>query len=469
MYDERQITRSYSPAVSSKRAQTGRPAPKVPGATDFLYALLILRRKRPLHEDKLVRSFPLFIVAIMVCLTPAAARAQKLNGSPSRNDFGKVRVGKSVSFSFLLENPSGRSITVLSKSIRGKAFSFGNFPVPVKIGPKSSLSLPVIFTPTAGGETSGDVTIKSDAENSTLRLDLKGKGADEAGAQLAVSPASLSFGNVAVGSNSTLQATLTASNAAVTISSDTSTNSVFTILGVSLPVTVKAGQSLPVTIQFSPSASGTTSGKAQFTSNAVNSPTIEGLTGTGVAQKNRQLTISPPTLDFGNVSVGSSASLPATLTAPDAAVTISSDQASSEFAILGLKLPVTINAGQSLPITIQFTPSASGAAAGQAQFISNAEDSPTNEALSGTGVGTGSHSVSLSWDPGDGKAVGYNIYRSTTQSGSYEMINSALDSSADYTDSTVVSGTTYYYVATEVNDQGQESPYSNVAKAVIPR
>jgi hypothetical protein len=524
-----------------------------------------------------VRCFPLFIFisALFLCLAPPAARAQKLNCNPCTNDFRKVRVGKSISYSFLLENPSGRSITILSNSIHGTGFSFGYFPLPATIGPRSSLSLPVLFTPPDGGEAKGDVTIKSDAENSPLRIDMSGRGAggEESGGQLAVSPASLSFGSVPVGSNSTAQATLTASNAAVTITSDSSTNAEFAIVGMTLPVTIKAGQNLPVTIQFSPSASGNASGKAQFTSNAENSPAIENLTGVGVAQQNRELTISPSTLNFGNVTVGSnaslqatltapgasvtissdqvssefailgltlpvtlqagqslpvtiqfspsasgaasgtaqlisnaensptaesltgtgvaqtsrelsispsslnfgdvtvgsSASLQATLTAPDAAVTISSDQVSPEFAVLGMTFPVTIKAGQSLPVTIQFTPSASGAASGKAQFISNAQDSPTSEALSGTGEAAGSHSVSLSWDPGDGSAVGYNIYRGTSQSGPYEMINTALDSSTDYTDSTVVSGTTYFYVATEVNAEGKESPYSNVAKAVIPK
>jgi hypothetical protein len=524
-----------------------------------------------------VRSFPLFIfiAALFVCLAPAAARAQKLNCNPCSNDFRRVRVGRSSSYSFLLENPSDRSITILANSIRGKAFSLGNLTLPVKIGPKSSLSVPVIFTPTDDGETKGEVAIKSDAENSPLTIEVSGKGAREevGNGQLAISPASLSFGSVPVGSSSTAPATLSASNATVTVTSDSSTNAEFAIVGMTLPVTIKAGQNLAVTIQFTPSASGNASGKAQFISNAENSPTVESLTGSGAAQQNRELTISPSALNFGNVTVGSSASLPATLTAPDASVTISSDQVSAEFAILGLTLPVTIQAGQSLPVTIQFTPSASGAASGQAQFnsnaenspaaqglsgtgvaqtsreltispsslnfgdvtvgssaslpatltapdaavtissdqvspefavlgmtfpvtikagqslpvtiqftpsasgaasgtaqfVSNAENSPTSDALSGTGEAAGSHSVSLSWDPGDGNAVGYNIYRSTSQSGPYEMINTALDSSTDYTDSMVVSGTTYYYVATEVNAEGQQSTYSNVAKAVIPQ
>jgi fibronectin type 3 domain-containing protein len=90
------------------------------------------------------------------------------------------------------------------------------------------------------------------------------------------------------------------------------------------------------------------------------------------------------------------------------------------------------------------------------------------EQVAGTGVAQNSHSVYLSWQPGGGHPVGYNIYRSTTQGGPYQMINSGLDASTDYTDDTVVSGTTYFYVATEVNEEGEESAYSNVAKAVIP-
>jgi hypothetical protein len=191
--------------------------------------------------------------------------------------------------------------------------------------------------------------------------------------------------------------------------------------------------------------------------------------GTGSNANGPQLGISPASLDFGNVNVGSSASLQATLTASNSAVTISSDQSlSSEFAILGLNLPVTIPAGQSIPVTFQFTPNASGTATSRAGFISNAANSPTVEQLTGTGVAPGSHNVYLSWNPGDGNAVGYNMYRSTVSGGPYQEINTALDSSTNYTDYTVVSGTTYYYAATEVNVQGQESGYSNVVQAVIP-
>jgi fibronectin type 3 domain-containing protein len=37
-----------------------------------------------------------------------------------------------------------------------------------------------------------------------------------------------------------------------------------------------------------------------------------------------------------------------------------------------------------------------------------------------------------------------------------------------FTDSTVVAGTTYFYVVTAVDGSGTESAYSNEAKAVVP-
>jgi len=52
--------------------------------------------------------------------------------------------------------------------------------------------------------------------------------------------------------------------------------------------------------------------------------------------------------------------------------------------------------------------------------------------------------VDLTWKAASG-AVGYNIYRGTVSGGSYTMINSSLDETTAYTDSTVVSGQTYYY------------------------
>jgi fibronectin type 3 domain-containing protein len=74
--------------------------------------------------------------------------------------------------------------------------------------------------------------------------------------------------------------------------------------------------------------------------------------------------------------------------------------------------------------------------------------------------------VDLTWTASTDVA-GYNIYRGTVSGGPYTMINSSLDSTTNYSDSTVVSGT-YYYVATAVNSESQESAYSTQVTAIIP-
>jgi fibronectin type 3 domain-containing protein len=89
--------------------------------------------------------------------------------------------------------------------------------------------------------------------------------------------------------------------------------------------------------------------------------------------------------------------------------------------------------------------------------------------LTGNGIPPPQHSVALSWTASNSQGVtGYNIYRGGTSGGPYSKINSVLDASTLYTDTTVVDGQTYYYVTTAVNSSNEESGYSNQTQAVIP-
>ncbi len=51
---------------------------------------------------------------------------------------------------------------------------------------------------------------------------------------------------------------------------------------------------------------------------------------------------------------------------------------------------------------------------------------------------------------------------------SYTKLNSSLEPATVYTDASVASGTTYYYVSTAVDANNVESVYSNQAVAQIP-
>jgi len=277
----------------------------------------------------------------------------------------------------------------------------------------------------------------------------------------------LAFGSVQVGGNTSLSETLTnTGGSSVTITQANVTGAVFSITGLTLPVTLTTNQSVTFTATFKPTSAGAASGSLSVVSNASNSPLSIAFSGTGTAAGT--LAVTPTSLSFGSVTDGSSSALSGTLTASGASVTVSSASLNnSEFVLSGISLPATLTAGQSATFTVTFTPQASGATSASLSFASNASNSPTVQTMTGTGTAATQHTVDLSWTA-SADAVSYNIYRGTVSGGPYTMINTSADSTTAYTDSTVVSGQTYYYVATAVNSESEESGYSNQATAVIP-
>ncbi|MHB8524802.1 MAG: hypothetical protein ACYDD2_01415 [Candidatus Acidiferrales bacterium] len=77
--------------------------------------------------------------------------------------------------------------------------------------------------------------------------------------------------------------------------------------------------------------------------------------------------------------------------------------------------------------------------------------------------------VDLSWTASTSVVVGYNIYRGTTNNGSYPVkLNGSPVPGVTFTDTNVLANQTYYYVVTAVDSNGVESAYSNQASATIP-
>jgi len=110
-----------------------------------------------------------------------------------------------------------------------------------------------------------------------------------------------------------------------------------------------------------------------------------------------------------------------------------------------------------------------GAVSGASVSIaSNATGSPTSVSLAGTGQAVSSHSVLLSWNASATAGSAYNVYRAGSSGGySTTPLNSAPVNSLTYTDATVASGQSYFYVVTAV-DAGQQSGDSNEVSVSIP-
>jgi len=78
------------------------------------------------------------------------------------------------------------------------------------------------------------------------------------------------------------------------------------------------------------------------------------------------------------------------------------------------------------------------------------------------------HAVALSWSPSSSDDISYyKVYRGTVSGGPYNLLTNDV-SSTSYTDPSVQSGSTFYYVTTAVDSTGEEGAYSNQAQAVIP-
>ena len=128
---------------------------------------------------------------------------------------------------------------------------------------------------------------------------------------------------------------------------------------------------------------------------------------------------------------------------------------------------VTVAAGKSVAFTVNFAPQSSGIASASATFSSNASNSSVQESLTGSGTAAPQHSVALSWNSSSSSSVaGYNVYRGVKTGGPFTQITS-MNGDNTFTDSSVQSGQTYFYVTTAVDSAGKESAYSNQTQAVI--
>jgi len=388
-----------------------------------------------------------------------------LGANPTSLAFGSVQAGTSKSLTETLANSGETSLTISAATASGTGFSLSGLSLPLTLTAGQSASFSVLFSPNANVAASGSVSITSTGSDSNLSIPLSGTGVAQGA--LAANPTSLAFGSVQVGNSTNVSETLTnTGGSTVTISQANLTGAVFSVSGLTLPLTLTANQSVTFTATFAPTSAGAVSGSLSVVSNASNSTLNIALSGTGTAAG--QLAVSPTSLSFGNVADGSSSSLNGSLNASGASVTITSASLNNgEFVLSGISLPATLAAGQSTPFTVTFTPQASGATSASLSFSSNASNSPAVQSMTGTGTAPTQHTVNLTWTA-SANAVGYNIYRGTVAGGPYSMINSSLDGTTAYTDNTVVSGQTYYYVAMAVDDNSNESGYSNQAQAVIP-
>ena len=246
-----------------------------------------------------------------IALSGTGVSQGTLGANPTTLNFGSVTVGSNKSLSETVTNTGGSSVTISQASISGGGFSMSGITTPLTLTAGQSTTFNVTFTPAAATGASGNISIISNASNTTLNIPLSGTGVSQG--TLGANPTTLSFGTVTVGSNKSLSETVTnTGGSSVTISQVSASGSGFSLSGITAPVTLNAGQSTTFTVTFAPGSASGASGNISIISNASNSTLNIALSGTGVSQAT--LGANPTTLSFGSVTVGSSQSLSETVT-----------------------------------------------------------------------------------------------------------------------------------------------------------
>ncbi len=296
-------------------------------------------------------------------------------------------------------------------------------------------------------------------------------GGTGTGPQITASLSSVNFGTVTAGnSNSQPIVISNIGSASLTISQFAVTGKGFSATGLTAPLTIPAGQSAAsFSVAFKPSSTSTVSGSISLVSNAPDSPLSIALSGRG-GTATHSLSVSPSTLAFGDVAVGTNTSQDVSLkNTGTSSITISAvSWKGAGFSGSGVNSGLILTPNQTAALSVTFDPKTKGAVTGSIAISSNAANAPQLVSLSGTG--SASHSVALSWVPSNSpKIKGYNVYRGTVL-GSYSKLNSSIVEEASYMDASIEAGhsLTYYYVVTAVNSKNKESKESDPVSVLVP-
>lgn len=310
--------------------------------------------------------------------------------SPTSLNFGTVALGvTSTAKTVTLTNVGTTTLTITSIAVTGAnasdllqtATTCG-----ASLAAAATCTISVDFKPIATGTRTAALSVTDSAAGSPQQVPLTGVGTT---AEL--SPISINFGTVALGVTTAAKtvtltnvgtATLTISSISITGTSSGDYLQTATTCGASLA----AAASCTVSVEFTPTATGTRTAALSVSDNAAGSPQQVPLTGIGTTAK-----LSAVSLSFGSVTVGTtSAAKSVTLTnVGTTTITISLISITGTNAgdfLQSNNCGSSLAATASCTINVQFKPTATGSRTGALSVTDNAAGSPQKVTLSGKGI-----------------------------------------------------------------------------------
>jgi hypothetical protein len=313
--------------------------------------------------------------------------------SPNTFSFGDVGIGLSKDIVVTMKNTGEAPLTVNTLQLNGSGFVLLNAPqTPFTLNQNASQIFTIRFQPSANVNYSGILTITSnDPDEGNLTYTLTGRGVNPP--DIDVTPSLVDFGTVVAGQPKDITVTIInniTNGADLVISNITVSGHGYTLpTPPSYPITLSAGNTYPITIRFTPPTSGQFSGSLTISSNDPDEGSFKvDLKGNGSVPPD--ISVSPASLDFGDVLLNQSKTL--TLTISNSG---GSDLQITNIQITGAgfsfktqpQVPVTIQpGGNPVSIEVLFIPVNAQDYTGQITITSNDPDSPTTIQLKGRGI-----------------------------------------------------------------------------------
>jgi len=316
--------------------------------------------------------------------------------SPTSLKLGSIRVGRTgAPKNVTLTNSGGVALTIESLVASGDFSETDNCAGQI-LQPNATCKMSVAVTPSVTGPIPGALTIVDNATNTPQILPLTGTGLGA----VSLSPPSLAFGEVTVGTTSSPQAVTLTNNGAGSV--------VYTFLASSNYAAVGSGShpcngsltakaKCTISVTFTPTANGSANGALAISGSSF--PTqLENLTGAGSGGGASPLTFSPSTAKFNKVVVShdSPKQLVKVTNSSTSTVNITNFAASADYGAVGTG---TAPCGGNLApvmtcmVAVTFKPSIVGALDGSVAFMDNAKVNTQLYDLSGTAV------LSVSFSP----------------------------------------------------------------------
>ncbi len=331
---------------------------------------------------------------------------------PNPIDFGQLYTDESSDMDVVLSNNGGQALTITSISLQDGTGPFDislDGQSPWQLEPGQNMVLSARFNPADPGTYTDTLRIESDDPDSPTLVDVTGSAIFPP--VIALSPASLDFGEVQLGQDLSLSFQVSndgGSPLQINSLSLANGSAGFSIAQQALPQ-LDPGQSATVDVTYTPGGTiGADSDLLVISSNDPLSPDVTvNLTGLGT---DPSLDVIPDSIDFGPIYQGYHAGpqiVTITNTGFGSLSLLSINLAvgsNPDYSLGNLPaMPIVLNSSQSIPVEVYFTPTASGLRTAAIEISSSDVDRPSaNIPIAGSGSDCPEGYWDIDHDPSNG-------------------------------------------------------------------